>query len=144
MCSTGCTEPCGCCPCAEGEHYGQSDASPYVCKGGCYALEPTCPSEDAGNDAAVVSSADACAAGDFYYVDFECSIALPDGGVTNCREVGDHRCYKRCDTDANCQDPCHPFCAQIGLSNHSDYGCEATVKICLASPLHQCAFPPHL
>lgn len=31
MCSTGCTEPCGCCPCVDGQIMGS-----VVCKGGCY------------------------------------------------------------------------------------------------------------
>jgi hypothetical protein len=33
LCATGCFEPCGCCPCAEGE----SNGAGYVCVGGCYA-----------------------------------------------------------------------------------------------------------
>lgn len=36
MCDTGCTAPCGCCPCAEGSLMGS-----YVCTGGCYAPIPT-------------------------------------------------------------------------------------------------------
>ncbi len=32
LCSTGCTEQCGCCPCSEGDTMGA-----YVCKGGCWA-----------------------------------------------------------------------------------------------------------
>jgi len=32
LCSTGCKEPCGCCPCSEGSVSGN-----LTCKGGCYA-----------------------------------------------------------------------------------------------------------
>ncbi|MEZ4220974.1 MAG: hypothetical protein R3B13_08595 [Polyangiaceae bacterium] len=36
LCATGCTEPCGCCPCADGTV--QSD---LVCQGGCWTpLDP--------------------------------------------------------------------------------------------------------
>lgn len=33
MCATGCTETCGCCPCAEGTWQGN-----LVCQGGCWAV----------------------------------------------------------------------------------------------------------
>jgi hypothetical protein len=36
LCSTGCTEPCGCCPCAEGEIATRGGTS-YRCTGGCFA-----------------------------------------------------------------------------------------------------------
>jgi len=32
LCSTGCTEPCGCCPCSAGDMQGS-----LVCVGGCFA-----------------------------------------------------------------------------------------------------------
>jgi hypothetical protein len=35
LCSTGCKEPCGCCPCAEGSRNGS-----LVCTGGCWAPAP--------------------------------------------------------------------------------------------------------
>ena len=37
MCSTGCTETCGCCSCAEGEEF-QVEGGVLVCTGGCYAF----------------------------------------------------------------------------------------------------------
>jgi hypothetical protein len=33
LCSSGCQEPCGCCPCAPGELLGTE----YICQGGCFA-----------------------------------------------------------------------------------------------------------
>jgi hypothetical protein len=35
-CDVGCTAPCGCCPCAEGETIGE-DGGMLVCSGGCWA-----------------------------------------------------------------------------------------------------------
>jgi hypothetical protein len=39
LCSTGCTETCGCCSCGEGEQI-TSDGGTLVCTGGCYAPLP--------------------------------------------------------------------------------------------------------
>lgn len=36
LCSTGCTETCGCCACGEGEQIA-GEAGTLVCTGGCYA-----------------------------------------------------------------------------------------------------------
>ncbi len=36
LCSEGCTEPCGCCPCSEGEIVTRTGQS-YQCSGGCFA-----------------------------------------------------------------------------------------------------------
>lgn len=37
LCSTGCTETCGCCACGEGEQIPGPDGGVLVCTGGCYA-----------------------------------------------------------------------------------------------------------
>jgi hypothetical protein len=41
LCSTGCQETCGCCPCAEGDVMSDPQNGSLVCKGGCY--EPAMP-----------------------------------------------------------------------------------------------------
>lgn len=40
LCSTGCQEACGCCPCGEGEVVNDPQNGPMVCKGGCYEPAP--------------------------------------------------------------------------------------------------------
>jgi hypothetical protein len=37
MCDVGCTDPCGCCPCAEGDVI-HVDGGSLVCHGGCYSF----------------------------------------------------------------------------------------------------------
>lgn len=39
LCATRCKEPCGCCPCADGQSQTINGAQ-YVCAGGCYAPVP--------------------------------------------------------------------------------------------------------
>lgn len=45
LCDVGCTAPCGCCPCGDGQHQSVGGID-YVCAGGCYA--PVAQPIDAG------------------------------------------------------------------------------------------------
>ena len=48
-------------------------------------------------------------------------------------------CYAPCSTDADCADPCEPFCRIQGLPMGGDYLCNGTIRVCHANRLDDCS-----
>lgn len=101
---------------------------------GCFALGCSSPGCDEPPP-----TGPSCAAGYFYYADQLCGLAPPDSGPTECSEEGDGRCYQECIEDADCMDPCRPYCRRLGLYNGGDFNCNRVVRICRAEDRDDCA-----
>lgn len=72
-----------------------------------------------------------CEPDEFRYIDQTCLPTRPgDAGERSCRQVGNGRCYQRCDTDADCTNPERPYCSELGLFERGDALCNNSVKIC--------------
>jgi len=74
-----------------------------------------------------------CAADEYHYVDQACG-NVPDGGGPPCQTVGDGLCYQRCATTADCS--IGFGCEQLGLFDHNDTCCSATVNVCASTAPH--------
>lgn len=70
-----------------------------------------------------------CGPDEFRFVDEKCHAPDPDGGQ-DCRQMGDGRCYRTCETDADCPDPERPHCAVLGLYANGDNYCNDSIEIC--------------
>lgn len=84
ICGEACTEPCGCCPCADGEEMGAT----HVCSGGCFAPRGTGATGD------VCTATPDCASG------LSCCYPCGIPGCTNVCEptctAGDPACSGGC------------------------------------------------
>ncbi len=79
-----------------------------------------------------------CPAGYWYYTDQTCNTEDPDG-PTQCAEVGDHKCHKLCDSDADCVgEPCRPHCVEVELYNSIDACFAVGFSICDADEYFYC------
>jgi len=73
-----------------------------------------------------------CAADSVEWTDEHCfmSDASPE---ERCDPRGDGLCYQRCITDADCADPCRPYCGEIGFFMSSPFICAPpgyVVRVC--------------
>lgn len=77
-----------------------------------------------------------CADGYYLYAD---SIGgpLPGGGFSS-SPVGDQLCHQRCETDADCTDPCRPACHTLGLFSGGDWNCNGRVRVCDTHRVDDC------
>lgn len=80
-----------------------------------------------------------CGEGFFRYQDPLCGPVPPDAGAGSCTEAGDGLCHRECASDADCTDPCRPYCRQLGLYNGGDFNCNRVVTICRAEDRDDCA-----
>lgn len=91
--------------------------------------------------------AGACGLGEFLYEDRSCSApggsGSDSGAKVACFEEGDELCHRRCASDADCGDPCRPFCRVLGLWDGYDSSCNAGVRICRERDVDDCK-PPTL
>ena len=39
-------------------------------------------------------------------------------------------CFSRCSSDADCTDPCQPYCSIQGLVEGGDYNCNGQIRVC--------------
>jgi hypothetical protein len=65
----------------------------------------------------------------FVYRDLRCVSPPPDGGTSQCQEVGDGASYVICAADGDCS-AAAPFCRTLGLYSGGDFGCNRSVSIC--------------
>jgi hypothetical protein len=55
---------------------------------------------------------------------------------------GDEVCYRRCKSNADCPDPCLPFCRQILLYEHNEHCSGSPQSVCLAQDRDFCESMP--
>ncbi|MEI9951668.1 MAG: hypothetical protein WDO74_22480 [Pseudomonadota bacterium] len=76
--------------------------------------------------------------GDYFHYSEQICGPTP-GGDRSCSLAGDQLCHQVCTTDADCSDPCRPYCRTIGLYAGGDYGCNRKLWVCSASNFDQCS-----
>lgn len=96
-----------------------------VCEG--EAVAPLAVADDSGELR--------CEEGKYLYSDFVGGL----GSEAPPEQKGDLRCYDRCNSDADCRDPCLPHCSAQGLFSGYDWNCTNTVRICRAKAENDCA-----
>jgi hypothetical protein len=83
-----------------------------------------------------------CPAGWFQFSETRCYLCNPPDPLCSprgyfCEEWGDNLCYRQCKTDADCPDPCTPFCRELRLFAGGDH-CGMPKMVCVHSDHNFC------
>jgi len=89
-------------------------------------------------ETAIPLSMPPCDEGYFLYEDRRCGPVPPDAEPFPCVEEGDGLCHRECGRDADCTDPCRPYCRRLGLFSSGDFNCNRIVMICRAEDRSDC------
>jgi hypothetical protein len=85
-------------------------------------------------------------AGWFQYTDTRCYLCGPSDPKCSsighyCNGWGDNRCYRQCKTNADCPDPCTPFCRELSLFSGGDH-CGLAQTVCVHKDQNYCGAIP--
>jgi hypothetical protein len=102
------------------------------------ACSSSTPAKPVCQDASVpeVPAGGSCPSGQVLWADTLCTGSA--GGAMTCKDVGDRTCYTECKSDAECTNPCRPYCRTLGFHQGTDNACTAPKKVCRGDDKNDC------